>query len=41
MDTAMSDGRKALDGEYGAAVLLGKAFQVVAQIVQEGLEVRV
>ena len=33
MDTAMSEGRKAYEGEYGPPVSLGQAFQVAAQTV--------
>ena len=33
MDTAMAEGRKAYEGEYGPSVSLGQAFQVAAQTV--------
>ena len=33
MDTAMAEGRKAFEGEYGPPVSLGQAFQVAAQTV--------
>lgn len=33
MNTAMAEGRKAYDGEYGPSVTLGQAFQVAARTV--------